>query len=636
MARFIRHCFRRGNSYDVDDRERRKARRTNAEVDEEEQENGRGYWGHKADFILSSIGFAVGLGNVWRFPYLCYKNGGGAFLIPYVLMLALAGIPLFYLELAFGQFASLGCISIWKICPMFKGLGYGMVVVSALVVIYYNVIVSYTVFYTFASLTSQLPWAGCYNYWNSDNCFDVSINQSNTAYQIEKKIWPSQEYYYRKVLDISEDMDDIGGIRWQLALSLLFCWCIVYACVIKGIKSSGKVVYFTAVFPYIVLTILLIRGVMLPGAGKGLEFYLKPRWELLANPTVWRDAASQIFFSLGIAFGTIITFSSYNKFNNNACRDALIISLVNCGTSVYSGLVIFSTLGFMAHDSGVEVEDVVDEGAGLVFIVYPEAVSRLPGAPFWSFLFFFMLFTLGLDSQFAMFETVMTAIVDELPARLRNRKPLYTAIVASIMFLCGLPCTTRGGIYILTLMDWYSAGFSLLFIATIMCIVICYIYGAKRFSKDIEAMMKGFLPNWVGWRVCWMALSPLVMTFVMIFSFVKYSPASYGDYEFPGWAEAVGWILAASSMVTLPVFMVVAVLKGEGSLVNRIRASLRPTWDWGPAVTKNRITAGYDPLRGGLPPAYQLQEKASPNLYQPPPARSSEPEADPLEETALQ
>ncbi|XP_077984966.1 sodium-dependent proline transporter-like [Glandiceps talaboti] len=618
-------CCGQGNSYNVGNEERAQTGQQQTsrpaiqqfEI-EEEEESERGYWGSKIDFMLSSIGFAVGLGNVWRFPYLCYKNGGGAFLIPYIIMLALAGIPLFYLELAFGQFASLGCLTIWKSVPLFKGLGYAMVIVSVLVAIYYNVIIAYTIFYTFASVTSELPWIGCYHYWNTHDCYDGTLNTTN----LTTKVWSSQEYYYRYVLDISDDIDNIGMIRWQLAMCLLAGWFVVYLCIIKGVKSSGKVVYFTAVFPYVVLTILLIRGVTLPGAGEGIKFYLNPRWELLMDATVWRDAASQIFYSLGIAFGALITFSSYNKFNNNACRDALIVALINCGTSVFAGFVIFSTLGFMAQDSGVDVSEVVDQGPGLAFIAYPEAISRLPGAPFWSFLFFFMLFTLGLDSQFAMMETIMTAIFDELPQRFMKKKPLITALTCFILFLAGLPCTTRGGVYVVTLMDWYSAGFSLLFIATLMCIAISLVYGIRKFSSDINSMMDGWLANFIGWKICWIGVSPILMTGVMIFSFIKYSPASYGDYIFPPWAEGVGWAMAMLSVVVIPLYMVLVILRGNGNILENFRESLKPTWDWGPALNRNRVIAGYETLPiNRQPPGHQpsSSHKANPNVYQQPP-----------------
>ncbi|XP_013411244.1 sodium-dependent proline transporter-like [Lingula anatina] len=139
-------------------------------VTEGDENKERGNWGGKLDFILSCIGYAVGLGNVWRFPFLAYRSGGGAFLIPYAIMLFCAGLPLFFLELSFGQFASLGPITIWRINPFFKGLGFAMVIISGLVAVYYNVIIAWALFYLFASFTSELPWQTCDHEWNTPNC----------------------------------------------------------------------------------------------------------------------------------------------------------------------------------------------------------------------------------------------------------------------------------------------------------------------------------------------------------------------------------------------------------------------------------------------------------------------------------
>lgn len=579
----------------------------------------RGNWGNKFDFILSSVGFAVGLGNVWRFPYLCYKNGGGAFLIPYCIMLAVAGLPMFAMELGFGQFASKGCIGIWTIAPLFKGIGIAMCVITGIVCIYYNMVIAYTLFYFFASFNKIMPWSGCDNYWNTLNCTINKAGDNNSVFAnaTTETTRPSQESWDNYVLGRSEGMHDMGPIRWQLCLCLLLAWIVVFLCICKGVKSSGKVVYFTATFPYIVLLILFIRGVTLPGAADGILFYIKPDFSRLADATVWKDAAVQIFYSLGAAWGGLHTLASYNKFHNNFQRDAIMIALINCGTSVFAGFVIFSVIGFMAHDSGLPIDQVADSGPGLAFVAYPEALSRMPVSALWSLLFFFMLFTLGLDSQFVMLETLITAVVDELKEYVPN---IYTyktriTIVACIAgFLLGLPMTTNGGIYLLTLMDNYSAGFSLLLVAMLECIVIAWVYcnqerwwfpwgsqsgkfwlftGADQFVQDMKVILK-FEMNWY-WRACWMVVSPVILLFIFIFFCVTYGPLTYQEYTYPPAMELLGWMMVLAAVLVIPGYMVYFLAvkaKGDG-LTERLVFSVTPGEDWGPALNRHRLEAGY-------------------------------------------
>ena len=291
-------------------------------------------WSISVEYILSAIGYAVGIGNVWRFPYKAADNGGGVFLIPYFIMLFCCGIPIFYLETAFGQYAGQGPLGVWQSIPIFKGLGWAMIYVSAVVSFYYNVVIAWSIYYLFASMSKKLPWTFCDKSWNTNNVlcvYEDNFNTTLTPYTAAS-ITPSQEYWYYKVLRLnqSEGINDIGSPLWDLTLCNLAAWIIVFLCLFNGVKSSGKVVYVTATFPYLLLIILFFAGIFRDGASAGVDYYLTPDWSKLKESSVWSSAASQIFYSLGVAFGGLMTMSSYNTFNNNVSRDTLIVSIGNC------------------------------------------------------------------------------------------------------------------------------------------------------------------------------------------------------------------------------------------------------------------------------------------------------------------
>ncbi|XP_058384594.1 sodium-dependent noradrenaline transporter isoform X2 [Diceros bicornis minor] len=542
-------------------------------------EQPRETWGKKIDFLLSVVGFAVDLANVWRFPYLCYKNGGGAFLIPYTLFLIIAGMPLFYMELALGQYNREGAATVWKICPFFKGVGYAVILIALYVGFYYNVIIAWSLYYLFSSFTLSLPWTDCGHAWNSPNCTDPKLLNSSVLGNHTKyskyKFTPAAEFYERGVLHLHESsgIHDIGLPQWQLLLCLMVVVIVLFFSLWKGVKTSGKVVWITATLPYFVLFVLLVHGITLPGASDGINAYLHIDFYRLKEATVWIDAATQIFFSLGAGFGVLIAFASYNKFDNNCYRDALLTSTINCVTSFISGFAIFSILGYMAHEHKVNIEDVATEGAGLVFILYPEAISTLSGSTFWAVVFFVMLLSLGIDSSMGGMEAVITGLADDFQVLKRHRK-LFTLGVTFGTFLLALFCITKGGIYVLTLLDTFAAGTSILFAVLMEAIGVSWFYGVDRFSNDIQQMM-GFKPG-LYWRLCWKFVSPAFLLFVVVVSIINFKPLTYDDYIFPLWANWVGWGIALSSMVLVPAYIVYKFIRTRGSLWERLAYGIVP------------------------------------------------------------
>ncbi|XP_046361791.1 sodium-dependent dopamine transporter-like isoform X1 [Haliotis rufescens] len=543
-------------------------------------------WGKKMDFLLSIIGYAVDLANVWRFPYLCYKNGGGAFLAPYFSVLLLGAMPVFLMEMCMGQFNRQGPITVWKISPMFKGIGFASCFMAYIVAFYYNIIIGWSFFYLFSSFTWTLPWTTCNNDWNSPDCWEVEWSNNEThnnrSYNDNTSVSSTMEFFERGVLNLhkSSGIDDLGPVRWQLALCTLLTFTLLYFCLWKGVKSTGKVVWVTATMPYIIMAILLVRGSLLPGAKEGITYFITPNLSRLGDPQVWIDAAVQIFFSVGAGFGTHIAYSSYNKFNNNCYRDCLITVAVNSFTSLFSGFVIFSYLGYMSLRTQKDISEVATEGPGLVFIVYPEAIATLTGSTGWAIIFFFMLLTLGVDSAFGGLESPLTGLRDELRHLIKYKyfRELLTLGVVGSAFMFALPCLTEGGMYVFTMLDRFAAGTSIVFTVLCQVIAVSWFYGMKQFCDDIEAMT-GSRPN-LYWRICWKFISPALLLIIVISSFASYTPLEYmtatGRYVYPEYANVIGWMIALSSMCMIPGYAIYKLAITKGTLKERFALCISP------------------------------------------------------------
>ncbi|KRY55078.1 Sodium- and chloride-dependent glycine transporter 2 [Trichinella britovi] len=532
----------------------------------------RGQWSKKLDYILSMVGYSVGLSNIWRFPYLCYQNGGG--------------------------------------------VGWATIVITLMVSTYFNVIIAYSLMFFFESLTMKaLPWSLCGNWWNTENCLDynnASIYESYMRYRswernhsavdyedifssfVNRTIRsPSEEYFNNRVLNISSGIDNMGGLVNHLIPCLFASWLITATCLIKGVKSSGKVVYFTAIFPYFLLTVLLVRGVTLEGATTGIMYYVKPNFTRLVEPRVWSDAAFQVFFSLGPGWGGLITMGSYNRFDNNCLRDSYILPMIMELTSFFAGFVVFSVIGFMAHVTGKKIEEVVAEGPGLAFVTYPEVVSRMPMSQLWAALFFFMVLTVGVDSVFVMVETAITAAHDELKIKKKLKvKRIYILLGACcFMFVCGLAFITKGGMYLLHLVDQYCAFLTVVIICFIELISFAWIYGikaiftgAERILSDFEFMIGKSLSPF--WPVFWRFATTAVVVAIFFVSVFQYSAELKmgDDYRYPAWSIALGWCISCSSLVLIFVYMIWKLYDTPGeTLRQKIRNCTQPTKRWGPA-----------------------------------------------------
>ena len=332
----------------------------------------RGTWKHPLDFLFSCVSMMVGLGNVWRFPYLCYKNGGGVFLIIYLITTVFCGLPIVFQEVIVGQyFGEGGGTIIGKLCPILKGVGMSTMTMVCYYNIYYCIIISWSLYYFIASFVSipDLPWNTCKEWWNSKNCWlpsemtNSTFKSNGNLEQIKNvlsvvnatnvtnpKVAAVIEFWEDRVLQINNGIEfGLGSIQWELAGTLLLGWVIVYIIVCRGLHQSGYVVWITAVSPYIIMGILMVRALTLEGSTTGLKAYVNIDWKYFKQGRTWLDASTQIFFDYSIGHGALAAMGSYNKFNHNCIRDAFLACMVCTFTCLSAGLLVFATLGNMAH-----------------------------------------------------------------------------------------------------------------------------------------------------------------------------------------------------------------------------------------------------------------------------------------------
>ncbi|XP_026206391.1 sodium-dependent neutral amino acid transporter B(0)AT2 [Anabas testudineus] len=591
--------------------------------DAAETENGdRPAWDSKIQYVLAQVGFSVGLGNVWRFPYLCHQNGGGAFMLLYVFLLLTVGVPLFFMELAAGQSIRQGSIGVWKhISPKLAGIGYSSCIVCFFVALYYNVIIAWSLFYMGNSFQYPLPWEHCPIDVITNSTVKECASSSSTSY-----------FWFRKALNITNSIDESGEFNSIMTGCLLAAWTIVSLAMIKGIKSSAKVMYFSSVFPYVVLFIFLVRGLMLDGAMEGITYMFYPKLEIWGNIQVWRQAATQVFFALGLGYGSVIAYSSYNPVHNNCHRDALMVSCINFMTSVLASLVVFVVLGFRAknialrcvaenlgllnilsphgssqhwwplfnvtdpssvslseyrewysHYSTMVAPNITDcsleeemnkgvEGTGLAFIAFTEVMALFPASPFWSTLFFLMLLNLGLSTMFGTMQGILTPLMDNFSFFERHRT-LLTVSSCALGFLIGLLFTQRSGNYFVTMFDDYSATLPLIIVVIFETVSVAWVYGTDRFLDDIEVMLKWRPPvvyKYLWKYVCLLAMGGLLAASLlrMVFKGPTYtawnqSTASEMTLEYPAWALAMIVMLIVFASLPVPIGYVHSMLKNR-------------------------------------------------------------------------
>eukprot|EP00754_Rhynchopus_humris_P039886 Rhum_TRINITY_DN22965_c0_g1::Rhum_TRINITY_DN22965_c0_g1_i1::g.176647::m.176647 len=531
-------------------------------------------WGSSMDYLFVLLGYAIGIGNVWRFPYLVGKHGGGAFLVPYLVCLCTVACPLFILELCLGQATRCSTIECFRrIHPMWLGVAVASTLMVLFVCTYYNMLLAYCVIYLLASLKDPLPWS-------EEAYAQRGIVLVNTS--------ASEDYWENTVLrrfTLAEldDTNSAGAMQWHLVASLAVIWIVIFLVLSNGIHSTSKAAYITVPLPIILMTVMFFRAVTLPGAGDGISHYTRFDASEVFSLEVWAAACGQILFSLSPGMGTAITMSSYTSPGENVYRTGLKIAVANSTFSIFSGFVIFALLGNMAQNRPGGVAALAESsGAGLAFVALAEGISRFEsGANVFSVCFFAMLLMLGLDSTFAWVETVNAVIDDFCHHRVRETadhrilpfsfvKPGWiptkiniAAATASVLFLCTLPYCTRVGYYLLDVVDHFVPTYILLLTCFVECIMVGVHYGYGRVSRHIAVSTGKPLPRYFVW--CWKFIAPCMCLALLISIFVSDSRKAYESY--PSRINAVGICFTAicvACMAGVPLQRMVVNCKTHG------------------------------------------------------------------------
>ncbi|MGM0440924.1 MAG: sodium-dependent transporter [Elusimicrobiota bacterium] len=467
----------------------------------------RAQWKTKTGFLLAAIGSAVGLGNIWRFSYLCYRHGGGAFLIPYFLALILVGIPLLILEFGLGH-SQKGSApkSFKKISKKWEWLGWWPVLLVMFgIVIYYAVIISWSLNYVLHSVTIS---------WGTD---------PNT-------------FFFNEFLSVTGGPGELGGVMFPVLLGLLFIWLInwgiVYFGIEKGIERATKIL-----MPVMLLLtiILVIWSVNLPGAGRGIAQYLRPDFSTLAKPRVWIDAFSQIFFTLSIGFGIMIAYSSYLPPETDLTGSAIVASVSNCIYSIIVGFAVFGTLGYMAAQQGVPIEDVVTDSIGLAFVAFPQAISLIPRfARIFGVIFFTILVFAGLSSSISILEAFTSSVMDKFHY---SRKKVVS-VLCLVAFVGGIIFTTGGGLYWLDIVDHFITNYGLVTVGILECLVIGWYFKAEKMRDHVNSVSRINLGRW--WDISVKFVTPLILAVILIYSLAGEFSEAYEGYS-------VKWLILLGS-----------------------------------------------------------------------------------------
>jgi NSS family neurotransmitter:Na+ symporter len=487
------------------------------------EEQARGAFSSRKVFILAAIGSAVGLGNIWRFPYVAYENGGGAFVIPYLVALLTAGIPFLFLDYALGhRNRGSAPLSFARLRRGTEGLGWWQVAICFMIAVYYAAVIAWAVRYTFFSLDQA---------WGAD----------------------PEGFFFGDFLQAGEpgvQADLVPGVL----VPLLIVWVAVIAIMVAGVqKGIGATSVVFIPILVVAFTILVVQALFLDGAGQGLDALFTPDWGALSEPGVWGAAFGQIFFSLSIGFGIMITYSSYVHRDTDMTGSGAVVGFANSGFELLAGIGVFAALGFMAQASGVPVSEVASGGIGLAFIAFPTIISEAPAGAFLGVLFFGSLVIAGITSLVSVIEVVISAVRDKFEMS-RRGAALAVTVPCTVLSLAFF--STTSGIFVLDIVDHFINQFGILLVAVVSMLVIAW---GVRALPLLAAHLNhgGSVPIGAWWRVLISVVAPLALAYVLVRAFLDDLETPYGDYPqwmllTFGWGAAVAVVVVGFAAARIP------------------------------------------------------------------------------------
>ncbi|WP_125775569.1 sodium-dependent transporter [Antribacter gilvus] len=469
-------------------------------------------WTGQVGFILSAIGSAVGLGNIWRFPGVAYENGGGAFIVPYLVALLTAGIPILFLDYAVGhRFRGSAPLALRRLSRRLEVLGWYQVAICFVIAVYYTAVIAWALsFFVFS--------------------FDLRWGDDTAGFFVGD---------YLQVADVGGadpwfTLDVVPGVLIPLLLVWVVTIVVLAAGVARGVQRVN-VVFMPLLL--VAFGALVIRSLFLDGAAEGLDALFTPNWGALTDPNVWIAAYGQIFFSLSIAFGIMITYASYRRRRANLTSPGLVVAFANSGFEVFAGIGVFAALGFLAHEQGIAVADVEGlTGPILSFVTFPAIVSQMPAGPLFGALFFGSLVMAGFTSLLSILQVVSAAFQEKL-GWTRAQAAVRVGGAAAVLSVVGFSTTT--GLIALDTVDNWANNIGIVSSAVLLCILLVWVLRrGEELRFHLNAVSTITVGRW--WTFCVAVLGPVVLGYMLVSRVVTLIVEGYEGYA-GGYLVVVGW-----------------------------------------------------------------------------------------------